>query len=147
MRCCATSRPVLQCTVSTVQNTEVDTFSSEPLLNFIVVEKLLLLLIKQFYCSPVLHCFFSNSVCYINARIKKVQVETECCQIQKMLTFLSVFCLFSLFFVFSVNGKKKDAAITGFTVSHALKCHVYPPIRKVSLGAECDITVLTNLFC
>lgn len=43
MRCCAKPRPVLQRTVSTVQNTEVDTFSSEPLLNFIVVEKILLL--------------------------------------------------------------------------------------------------------
>lgn len=51
MRCCATRRPVLQRTVSTVQNTEVNTFSSEPLLNFIVVEKLLL--IKQFYCSSL----------------------------------------------------------------------------------------------
>lgn len=39
MRCCATWRPVLQRTLSTVQNEEVDTFSSEPLLNFIVVEK------------------------------------------------------------------------------------------------------------
>lgn len=43
MRCCAKPQPVLQRTVSTVQNTEVDTFSSEPLLNFIVVEKILLL--------------------------------------------------------------------------------------------------------
>lgn len=39
MRCCAMWRPVLQRTLSTVQNEEVDTFSSEPLLNFIVVEK------------------------------------------------------------------------------------------------------------
>lgn len=38
MRWCATPQPVLQRTVSTVQNTEVD-FSSEPLLNFIVVQE------------------------------------------------------------------------------------------------------------
>lgn len=57
MRCCATPRPVLQRTVFTVQNTEVDTFSSEPLLNFIVVEKLLLLLIK-ILLFMFMHCSF-----------------------------------------------------------------------------------------
>lgn len=60
MRCCATPRPVLQRTVFTVQNTEVDTFSSEPLLNFIVVEKLLLLLIK-ILLFMFMHCSFSES--------------------------------------------------------------------------------------
>lgn len=57
MRCCATWRPVLQRTLSTVQNEEVDTFSSEPLLNFIVVEKKLLL-IKQFYSCLRFILFF-----------------------------------------------------------------------------------------
>lgn len=46
LRCCATPQPVLLRTVFTVQNTEVDTFSSEPLLNFIVVENIVIIMNK-----------------------------------------------------------------------------------------------------
>lgn len=60
MRCCATPRPVLQRTVSTVQNTEVDTFSSEPLLNFIVVEKNIIIIInKTVLLFMFAYCSFS----------------------------------------------------------------------------------------
>lgn len=67
MRCCATPRPVLQCTVSTVQNTEVDTFSSEPLLNFTVVEKIIIIINKTVLLFTFMYCSFSKSVCKINA--------------------------------------------------------------------------------
>lgn len=46
LRCRATPQPVLLRTVFTVQNTEVDTFSSEPLLNFIVVENIVIIMNK-----------------------------------------------------------------------------------------------------
>lgn len=46
LRCSATPQPVLLRTVFTVQNTEVDTFSSEPLLNFIVVENIVIIMNK-----------------------------------------------------------------------------------------------------
>lgn len=45
-RCHVTLQPVLLRTVFTVQNTQVDTFSSEPLLNFIVVENIVITMNK-----------------------------------------------------------------------------------------------------
>lgn len=61
MRSHVTLQPVLLRTVLTVQNTEVDTFSSEPLLNFIVVENIVITMNKTILLLLMFMLFFAKT--------------------------------------------------------------------------------------